>query len=141
MTSSHSEGGVDFDDLELTLAAAAPSDSEPRNRVKAVCLTHVPTNGGTVNDAARVAEVVHQIAGKAEDGGPLILLDACQSVGQLGRSKPPLSNRESAREPWWGTPTPSVFSRSGSLPPSIYADARYPRVALQMSRSKSCNVM
>ena len=38
----------------------------------------------------------------------------------------PLSNRESAREQRWGTPagTPAVFSRGGSLLPSIYADAR-----------------
>lgn len=51
--------------------------------MKAVCLTHVPTNGGTVNDAARVAKVVHEVSGRVEDGGPLIMLDACQSVGQL----------------------------------------------------------
>ena len=49
-----------------------------------------------------------------------------------------LSNRESAREDWWGTSTrpkeggghgcrgtPPLFSRGGSLLPSIYADARY----------------
>ena len=35
---------------------------------------------------------------------------------------PPRSNRESARERWWGAP--SVFSRGGSLLPSVHADAR-----------------
>ena len=38
-------------------------------------------------------------------------------------SETPLSNRESAREHQWGDP--SVFSRGGTLLPSIYADARY----------------
>ena len=39
----------------------------------------------------------------------------------------PLSNRESAREHGWGTPTPSVFSRGGTLLLPfyfMYADAR-----------------
>ena len=36
---------------------------------------------------------------------------------------PSLRNRETAREHWWRTP--SVFSRGGTLLPSIYADARY----------------
>ena len=43
-------------------------------------------------------------------------------ISMVGRN--PLSNRESAREHRWGTPTPSVFSRRGRLLPSIYADAR-----------------
>ena len=38
--------------------------------------------------------------------------------------QPYLSNRESAREHGWGRSTPTVFSRGGSLLPSIYADAR-----------------
>ena len=56
------------------------------------------------------------------------LLYPCVTNGEceepLGASaKSPLSNRESAREHWWGAP--SLFSRGGSLLPSLHADARY----------------
>jgi cysteine desulfurase len=47
-------------------------------RVRIVSLVHVPTNGGLVNPVAEATELVHRAAA---DG--VVLLDACQSVGQL----------------------------------------------------------
>jgi selenocysteine lyase/cysteine desulfurase len=46
------------------------------SRVKLVSLVHVPTNGGLVNPVRSVADAAHA-------AGAVVLLDACQSIGQL----------------------------------------------------------
>ncbi|ALG15510.1 aminotransferase class V-fold PLP-dependent enzyme [Kibdelosporangium phytohabitans] len=46
------------------------------SRVRLVSLVHVPTNGGLVNPIEPVVEAAHSV-------GALVLLDACQSIGQL----------------------------------------------------------
>jgi cysteine desulfurase / selenocysteine lyase len=59
-------GELDLDALERLLD----------ERVRIVSLVHAPTNGGLVNPVAEATELVHRAGG-------LVLLDACQSVGQL----------------------------------------------------------
>ena len=61
------EGGVDVDAL---------ADLVRRHRPKLVCVSHVPTNSGLVQDVRAVGAVCH-------DAGVLYLVDACQSVGQM----------------------------------------------------------
>nr|WP_042185882.1 aminotransferase class V-fold PLP-dependent enzyme [Kibdelosporangium sp. MJ126-NF4]CEL16946.1 Cysteine desulfurase [Kibdelosporangium sp. MJ126-NF4]CTQ91825.1 Cysteine desulfurase (EC 2.8.1.7) [Kibdelosporangium sp. MJ126-NF4] len=63
---SDDSGAVDVDALRGLL------DS----RVRLVSLVHVPTNGGLVNPVKPVVEAAHEV-------GALVLLDACQSIGQL----------------------------------------------------------
>ncbi|QBJ97612.1 aminotransferase class V-fold PLP-dependent enzyme [Rhodococcus sp. ABRD24] len=59
-------GRVDLDALERMLD----------ERVRLVSLVHVPTNGGLINPVREVVDLVHR-------HGALVLLDACQSVGQI----------------------------------------------------------
>lgn len=63
---SDSSGQLDLDALE----------SMVDERVKLVSLVHVPTNGGLVNPVAAAARIARGV-------GALVLLDACQSAGQL----------------------------------------------------------
>ena len=87
---SYPEGGVDLSALKKELLGADTDKGirqgkggDGSGRVAAVCLTHVPTNGGTVNDASAVAQCIRSTLGAPEVGGPLFVLDACQSVGQM----------------------------------------------------------
>ncbi|NUT97485.1 MAG: aminotransferase class V-fold PLP-dependent enzyme [Saccharothrix sp.] len=63
---SDSRGQVDVEALTSLLD----------ERVKLVSLVHAPTNGGLVNPVREVAKAAHEV-------GALVLLDACQSLGQL----------------------------------------------------------
>ena len=47
-------------------------------RVKAVCVTHAPSQNGLVVDAVRIGDAI-----RASNFQPWYLLDACQSIGQL----------------------------------------------------------
>ncbi|MFC9786545.1 aminotransferase class V-fold PLP-dependent enzyme [Rhodococcus sp. NPDC127528] len=46
-------------------------------RVRVVSLVHAPTNGGLLNPVREVVDLAHAV-------GALVLLDACQSIGQVG---------------------------------------------------------
>lgn len=61
---SDRHGQVDVDALDLD------------ERVKLISLVHVPTNGGLVNP-------VSEVTARAREVGALVLLDACQSTGQI----------------------------------------------------------
>nr|WP_211347291.1 aminotransferase class V-fold PLP-dependent enzyme [Saccharothrix australiensis] len=63
---SDASGQLDLDALDRLLD----------ERVKLVSLVHVPTNSGLVNPVREVADAAHRV-------GALVLLDACQSIGQL----------------------------------------------------------
>ncbi|NKY34370.1 aminotransferase class V-fold PLP-dependent enzyme [Nocardia speluncae] len=60
------EGRIDIEALDAMMD----------ERVRLVSLLHVPTNGGLVNPVAAAARI-------ARAGGALVVLDACQSAGQL----------------------------------------------------------
>jgi len=72
-------GGVDVAALAARLAAP-PSPARPR--VALVALTHAPTGGGHVLDAAAVGRACAEAPSRP--GGVPFLLDACQSAGQVG---------------------------------------------------------
>lgn len=61
------EGGVDVDAVERIVREAPP---------KVMCVTHVPTNSGLVQDAAAIGRI-------CREHDVLYLIDACQSVGQM----------------------------------------------------------
>ncbi len=62
-----SDGGIDVQ---------AMADLIQRLRPRLVCVTHVPTNSGLVQDVRSIGSPCH-------DAGVLYLVDACQSVGQM----------------------------------------------------------
>ena len=62
-------------DAEGTFSADALAEMLDE-RVKLVSVVHVPTNGGVVADVRRISDAAHAV-------GALVMLDACQSVGQL----------------------------------------------------------
>jgi cysteine desulfurase len=63
---SNASGELDLDALERMLD----------ERVRLLSVVHVPTNGGLVNPVGEATRLAHDV-------GALVLLDACQSVGQL----------------------------------------------------------
>ncbi|MEZ0114780.1 cysteine desulfurase/selenocysteine lyase [Catenulispora sp. EB89] len=62
-------------DADGTFSADALADLLDE-RVKLVSVVQVPTNGGAVADVRRISDAAHA-------AGALVLLDACQAVGQL----------------------------------------------------------
>ncbi|QCQ90132.1 aminotransferase class V-fold PLP-dependent enzyme [Rhodococcus sp. SGAir0479] len=63
---SDPSGSIDLEALDRMLD----------DRVRLVSLVHVPTNGGLVNPVREVVDAAHR-------HGALVLLDACQSTGQV----------------------------------------------------------
>ena len=66
---SDTHGYVDLHKLEQFL-------NDFGSRVKALCITHVPTNGGIVNPVEKIGVI-------AKRHGVLYICDSCQGVGQL----------------------------------------------------------
>lgn len=66
----------DGPDGVLSTQALADLLARPGLRARALTLAHVPTNEGLVQPAAAASRLAH-------DAGALVLLDACQSAGQL----------------------------------------------------------
>ncbi|PTR30435.1 cysteine desulfurase [Rhodococcus sp. OK519] len=63
---SDATGRIDLDALSRMLD----------ERVRLVSLVHVPTNGGLINPVREVVDLAHR-------HGAMVLLDACQSIGQI----------------------------------------------------------
>lgn len=76
--SDEETGQLDVRALEASLARRPTRAADGRRvgPVRLISITHVPTSGGLVNDAAAVGAM-------AEKHGVPFLLDACQSVGQM----------------------------------------------------------
>ncbi|GMI07923.1 hypothetical protein TrRE_jg7949, partial [Triparma retinervis] len=65
-------------DEESVIIRLSSELSKPGRRVAAVVLTHAPTNGGLINNAEGIGEMIKKLKDP-----PLFLLDACQTVGQV----------------------------------------------------------
>ncbi len=63
---SDATGQIDLDALETMLD----------DRVRILSIVHAPTNGGLINPVRKATELAHR-------HGALVLLDACQSIGQI----------------------------------------------------------
>ncbi len=63
---SDATGQIDLEALETMLD----------DRVRIVSIVHAPTNGGLINPVRKATELAHR-------HGALVLLDACQSIGQI----------------------------------------------------------
>ncbi len=63
----HSQGGVDVQAMDELIRRLSP---------KLVCVTHVPTNSGLIQDVTAIGSL-------CRNAGVLYLVDACQSIGQL----------------------------------------------------------
>jgi selenocysteine lyase/cysteine desulfurase len=63
----HSQGGVDVQAMDELIRRLMP---------KLVCVTHVPTNSGLIQDVTAIGSL-------CRNAGVLYLVDACQSIGQL----------------------------------------------------------
>lgn len=64
------------DDPAGGVNVAAMADLIDEHRPRLVCVTHVPTNSGLMQD-------VSTIGGACRDAGVIYLVDACQSLGQM----------------------------------------------------------